>query len=321
MSSDSNVGLPSHQDASHFQGLACPFYKTNPLQHADCSLYKTRRINHLKQHIKEKHRRAPSCPRCGHTFQDRASCDDHIRDASCETSATIIEPDGLTEEQADALSRRVPSKRQMSLEQQWFFVFDIVCPACQPRPVSPYSGPVLSEALYAHVHKYAPQIFIASLRQEDQWPSGMDTSFVERLKPVLLRALNITLDQLATSRFRSGCSQEDDKGKTIETSPAAKSPELAAHTSSGPMASMADNRFMAHASQPAPAREHHEPSQSDNSLVVVEAQGDVNFTPYSVVLDGMPDFTTGWSGTQGEESRGYDDCFWKPFTPEAAVDI
>lgn len=195
------------QDVHDSRPFACPFYKKSPLDYRSCSNFEMERISHIKQHINRKHRQPAFCPKCGTKCQTKADRDDHIREADCLKSEHIVEPDGITEDQQEALKRRVPSK--LSREQQWYYVFDIVCPKHQPRPLSPYQETVMCEDTLAHIREYGPEILMNRLRQEDQWPLEVHPSLLE---PMISRAMKHTIDQFAS--IGSGCEDPPESSGT-----------------------------------------------------------------------------------------------------------
>lgn len=173
----------------------------------------------------------------------------------------------------------------------------------------------MCEDTLAHMRKYGPQLFIASLRQEDQWPSGMNSSMIE---PVLCRALKATFDRLAASSPGSECPQENDRVKAIETLPAAQSSESTACISSWPIDAMADNDFVAQMPQPSSASEQHDITQDDAAWASVGAPR--GFVPFMPTLNDLPRFTTGSLGANEEGQLGHD-LSWDGFATKVVGDI
>lgn len=114
--------------------FACPFSKKDPMKHRDCYKYTLNRIRDVKQHLVRCHRVPLYCPRCMDTFPNEEGRDNHIRDVDC-PRRQFIKLDGVTDSQRSQLSKKVPSN--ISKEDQWFGVFDILFPN-HPRPASPY---------------------------------------------------------------------------------------------------------------------------------------------------------------------------------------
>ncbi|KAF6824987.1 HET and ankyrin domain protein [Colletotrichum plurivorum] len=114
--------------------FACPFSKKDPMKHRDCYKYTLNRIRDIKQHLVRCHRVPLYCPRCMDTFPNEEGRDNHIRDVDC-PKRQFIKLDGVTDSQRSQLSKKVPSN--ISKEDQWFGVFDILFPN-HPRPGSPY---------------------------------------------------------------------------------------------------------------------------------------------------------------------------------------
>ncbi|KAJ4403728.1 hypothetical protein N0V82_010611 [Gnomoniopsis sp. IMI 355080] len=165
---------------------------------------------------------------------------------SCQPNAFFVEPDGTTPEQLKALSTRVAAT--LSREDQWFRVFDIVCPGHQPRPVSPYHETTMCEATLTYIRKYGPEVLIASLRQGDQLPQGLDPSEIE---PALSQALIRTLEQLAASTPVNEHRQDNDKGKLNELPLGAESSQRIASNPHRPRTEDTESCFFkAHTTQP-----------------------------------------------------------------------
>ncbi len=123
--------------------FACPFYRKSPNVHPKCGFYGLRRIRDVKQHLIRRHLRPPYCPCCYGIFPTEPQRDDHVRAKQCE-SRSLIEFDGVTLEQQDALKRRSDSKQ--TAEAQWFTMWDILFPNTT-RPSSAYLGTEISEQM------------------------------------------------------------------------------------------------------------------------------------------------------------------------------
>ncbi|KAH6990137.1 hypothetical protein EDB80DRAFT_729555 [Ilyonectria destructans] len=115
--------------------LACPYYKKDKFKHKLCLRdFKLKRIKDVKQHLCRKHIQPHFCPLCGQEFETKGDERDHIRTQSC-SRQEYQEPEGITDDHKDKFSSRVD--RMMTLEHQWFTVWDIVFPDT-PRPSSAY---------------------------------------------------------------------------------------------------------------------------------------------------------------------------------------
>lgn len=123
--------------------FACPFAKKDTTGHRTCYRYCLTRIRDVKQHLKRCHRMPEYCPRCSELFDDEERRNEHLRGASCEVGPPP-QIEGISKAQQSQLGRRVAS--QMSEEDQWFTVFDILFPG-HPRPRSPYMDWELSEQM------------------------------------------------------------------------------------------------------------------------------------------------------------------------------
>jgi hypothetical protein len=115
--------------------FACPFAKKDPLKYRSCYAYVLSRIRDVKQHLSRYHQLPIYCPRCMSTFETEDERDDHNRASSCVVQAAVRH-EGVTRAQKAQLSARVSST--MTVEDQWFTIFDILFPGHNPRPRSPY---------------------------------------------------------------------------------------------------------------------------------------------------------------------------------------
>lgn len=189
--------------------LACPFFKKDPRRHWDCASYKANnsKLSHVKQHIYRSHNRPYFCPLCGTEFQDPQLCDAHIR-TGCPSPGPFLEPDGITTQQRTDLSRRPSSK--LSVEAQWYAVFDIVCPGF-PRPPSPYNGPA-PEATIAAFQQFitsdeAIQTLSTCLLEDQAWNRRPERPV--RLQSIR-RGLQRLIDQWPVSRYPVGAGHVDE---------------------------------------------------------------------------------------------------------------
>jgi hypothetical protein len=89
-----------------------------------------RDVRDVKQHLWFAHRRSPFCPICGEIFPTTAGRDQHIRARSC-TVRTVPDIEGISIEQMKLLARRLNA--ELSQEERWFAVWDVVFPDV-PRP-------------------------------------------------------------------------------------------------------------------------------------------------------------------------------------------
>lgn len=90
-------------------------------------------------------------------------------------------------QQRNALARRVPLG--VSLEDQWYAVFEIVCPGC-PRPISPYhdsevSGAVLAELRLFLTSEMAADSILGNLRRSNYLNPMIDASLRDALSQEL----------------------------------------------------------------------------------------------------------------------------------------
>ncbi|KAI1489935.1 hypothetical protein F5X96DRAFT_638611 [Biscogniauxia mediterranea] len=126
-------------DAEDRLHLACPYYKYDKFKHNRCLLYRLKRIKDVKQHLCLKHKQPQYCPVCGQEFETQTAQRSHTRLQECQ-GQEYPEPEGVTEDQRNALSERVD--RKLPIDQQWFSVWDIMFAGAE-RPVSPWvEGPI-----------------------------------------------------------------------------------------------------------------------------------------------------------------------------------
>lgn len=114
--------------------LACPLFRKDPRRYAACAKSRLRRIRDVKQHMRRKHTRPEYyCPTCWETYSGPDERDNHLIQRSCNAS-DALSPPWISQEQDTLLEGRVPNG---STEEQWFRVWDIVCPD-HTRPEPPF---------------------------------------------------------------------------------------------------------------------------------------------------------------------------------------
>jgi hypothetical protein len=74
------------------------------------------------------------CPRCQDKFDTRAALDYHIEDIDCISQPEMVD-EGIDE--AQAITLRKWARQWLTIEQQWFIIWNIVFPGV-PEPSSPY---------------------------------------------------------------------------------------------------------------------------------------------------------------------------------------
>lgn len=160
------------------QYFPCPFFKRDPNKYCGCLPFRLTRIKDVKQHLYRKHSKSNSyCPRCWLTFDTTDERDRHARSASCTLRSDALF-DGITDQQK-RLFRNYGS-RGKPVEDQWFEIWDILFPGL-PRPVSPYAGNNMEEAVSS------VQVFwngsrddvMASVIRTGQFP-GVDQDILRR---------------------------------------------------------------------------------------------------------------------------------------------
>lgn len=117
--------------------LACPFCKSDPDRHRQCFNFSGSKLSYVKQHIYRCHEK-PYCAACMALFDTIEARDAHSRQQRCQVPfEPVLQPGYITLQQKAQLQRRGPSDLD-TIEGQWYYLFDIVCPG-EPRPASPYN--------------------------------------------------------------------------------------------------------------------------------------------------------------------------------------
>lgn len=204
---------PSKKNQKKERMLACPFYKKDPLRHWKCIGFASRKISYVKQHIYRSHEQPPYCPSCGTTFDNPDARDVHILAGCIRQPFTPL--DGYTLQQRNALGQRVSSS--LSLEDQWYAVFDIVCPG-YPRPNSPYHDLEVSEALFSDLRLFFTSDAVAAsildnLRRSNRLHQVIDPP----LRDALSQELGDLVDRWAVRR--SGRTAHSVEGDILERLP------------------------------------------------------------------------------------------------------
>ncbi|KAH8655327.1 hypothetical protein BX600DRAFT_525273 [Xylariales sp. PMI_506] len=141
--------------------LACPFYKKDRLKHKICLRdFRLNRIKDVKQHLCRKHMQPQYCPLCGEEFETQADQRAHIRALSC-SRRDFAEPEGITEDHKSKFASRVD--RKMTMEQQWYSVWDIIFPMAA-HPASVYvQGPEMETLLeFSHFLEEEGRVLVAN---------------------------------------------------------------------------------------------------------------------------------------------------------------
>jgi hypothetical protein len=126
--------------------LACPFWKLDSQTHRRCFHIRPIRIADVKLHLNRKHKQPEEeyCQRCWIAFKNKTHKDVHLSDESSQRCKynPAARPVGIDNTMAIALHKK--SNPKYSTEDQWFAIWDIVCPD-HPRPLSPYINDSLTE--------------------------------------------------------------------------------------------------------------------------------------------------------------------------------
>lgn len=203
--------------------LACPFLKKDSTHHGDCSKYRLKRIRDVKQHLARKHQMPMYCPLCMVTFPDEDHRDAHVRNASCAPSQKG-KPEGITEGQKRALSRKAPANQ--SSEDQWYGMWDILFPG-HPRPSSPYIDSALLRNAFvyqAFLASIGPGILTSVLETSGavSWNPPYGTRDVQAWREqVISGAFQQLFDRWAASGAVASPSRGDDDASVVSSSMAA----------------------------------------------------------------------------------------------------
>lgn len=139
---EDNKDRSDGDDAEH-KYLARPLYRKDPRRYAACAKCRLRRIRDVKQHMRRRHRRPEFyCPIFWETYSGPDERDVHLMDRSCNTPEESGPP-WITQQQDTLLEGRVPNG---SIVEQWFTVWDIVCPGqTRPRPPLRFLGRMVED--------------------------------------------------------------------------------------------------------------------------------------------------------------------------------
>ncbi|KAH7321332.1 hypothetical protein B0I35DRAFT_477828 [Stachybotrys elegans] len=142
-SSNVHTSLSKFENSS--RSFACPFFRKNPYKYTDCANKKLTRIRDVKQHIQRKHCQMSNyCPVCYKSFSSAARRDGHIRSRHCKPRPPprMRNRDAISQTTQQRLSDRVD--RNLTQEEQWKTLWDILFPNDQP-PDNPYMGTTVDE--------------------------------------------------------------------------------------------------------------------------------------------------------------------------------
>ncbi|OAG43571.1 hypothetical protein AYO21_02157 [Fonsecaea monophora] len=142
---DEEEPLPKRQKrpAHQMYPFACPFYRRNKDLYSACLEDEENQvgdIDDIYRHVTRKHR-APDhyCPCCGVSFDNRASCDEHIRGRTCEAIYPAPSFQGLTSQMRVQLDQEfnMPTTGRDD-DEKWFRVFNFLFPTERSQGISPY---------------------------------------------------------------------------------------------------------------------------------------------------------------------------------------
>ncbi|KAK4185028.1 hypothetical protein QBC35DRAFT_347809, partial [Podospora australis] len=122
--------------------LACPLTKSKACRYSRCRTYRLRSNADIRTHLGRYHLQLPFCPTCKNTFKNHAARDTHAKKTSCARS-DAPDPPGVTQDQL----RSIDAVHNRDKQQEWYAMFDILCPGV-PHPASMYhEHSIFSEVL------------------------------------------------------------------------------------------------------------------------------------------------------------------------------
>ncbi|KAK4445454.1 hypothetical protein QBC34DRAFT_384253 [Podospora aff. communis PSN243] len=142
------------QETAHpGQSFACPFAKSDPVEHISCLKYQMKRIGDVKNHILRYHMMPVHCPTCGLEFKkagrqkhdDRAN---HVRGRKCIVADFQFPPGLLSPEQMDGLKEcgEDSSQRGSKYERRWYALWTFLVNG-SAAPSTPYAGSEFQERM------------------------------------------------------------------------------------------------------------------------------------------------------------------------------
>ncbi|CAG9939913.1 unnamed protein product [Clonostachys rosea f. rosea IK726] len=168
----------SKQSAGREASLACPYAKKDPIKYRSCYSYTLKRAKDVKQHLSRCHQLPIYCARCKEIFPSEDERNEHLEvDISAICPVQNIVYDGVTREQKELLTRRV--SHRMTLEDQWFSIFDILFPNHQPKPRSAYVNTDLTiemETFQDMMVSEGPRIISTTLASYDIVPTSISSN-------------------------------------------------------------------------------------------------------------------------------------------------
>ncbi|CAH0052601.1 unnamed protein product [Clonostachys solani] len=109
--------------------FACPYYLSNPTKHQQClRKHDLQSVEDVIQHMGQRHREPPYCPRCCRPFDGARERDRHFLARVCETS-TSRDVEGITERQKLKIEKMEKHHNlYMGERKRWIKVRDIAFP-------------------------------------------------------------------------------------------------------------------------------------------------------------------------------------------------
>ncbi|KAI4862110.1 hypothetical protein F4820DRAFT_464059 [Hypoxylon rubiginosum] len=147
--------------------FACPFFIRDREAHRCCLDFTILRLCDVRLHINRKHAEKIHCADCGKLFDnDPDKRDEHSRARCCEPRE--FNPPWATRDQLDKMKRAANGSSNLTDEERWFQIWDIMFPGVT-QPSSPY--------IYAPFHGLEIHLRDAmdSYQQEGLWQQHWDT--------------------------------------------------------------------------------------------------------------------------------------------------
>ncbi|CAG9978715.1 unnamed protein product [Clonostachys byssicola] len=211
------------QSAGREPSLACPYAKKDPIKYRSCYSKILKRAKDVKQHLSRSHQLPIYCARCKEIFHTEDERNEHLEvDISAICPVQNIVYDGVTREQKELLTRRVSPR--MTLEDQWFSIFDILFPNHHPKPRSAYVNtglPIELEAFQDMMVTEGPRIISTTLESYGIVPvlisNNPERDLSSFLEIVLMEAQQKIADRWTANLVEDSTSDEngDDSNATV----------------------------------------------------------------------------------------------------------
>ncbi|KAH6682686.1 hypothetical protein B0J14DRAFT_555973 [Halenospora varia] len=202
--------------------FGCPFAKKDPIKYHKCYTYTLTRIRDVKQHLSRCHKLPAYSRRCRVIFESVSEADEHAAALICPSRPHIIH-EGVTEEQKTLLGQK--AKKQLSQDEQWFAMFDILFPNHNPRPKSAYINLELATEMRAFqdfTHAEGPNLIqsaLASMNIRIPDTSGENCDISALIQSVNDDSIGVFARRLAEATIPAVNDTQHDQEHTLENSP------------------------------------------------------------------------------------------------------